>query len=315
MIFASKEMIAKARQMDLLTYLQTFEPEELVHICGNRYCTKEHDSLKINGGKWYWFSRGFGGISALDYLIKVKGMPLPKAVETILGARPGPEQVKLPEKSPPPKKEFRVPLLCDNPLLAVRYLAKRGIHPDVIEALLEMRLVAETDQYHAVIFFGYDEKGVPRYASIRGTFGNFKGEVPGSDKRFAFQIPAEGPSEHLHVFEAVIDLLSYASLEIFEGRNWRTQNLLSLGGVAKDAKKKIPAALAEYILRHPEVKHLHLHLDNDEPGRLATEHIREVLAGEFAVSDEPAKVGKDVNDELMARLETVKGREVKRDAR
>ena len=30
------------------------------------YCTAEHDSLKISNGKWYWWSRGFGGYSALD---------------------------------------------------------------------------------------------------------------------------------------------------------------------------------------------------------------------------------------------------------
>ena len=37
----------------------------------NVYCTAEHDSLKISNGKWYWWSRGFGGYSALDYFIKV----------------------------------------------------------------------------------------------------------------------------------------------------------------------------------------------------------------------------------------------------
>lgn len=41
-------------------------------VAGNVYCTREHDSLKISNGKWYWWSRGIGGVSALDYLIKVK---------------------------------------------------------------------------------------------------------------------------------------------------------------------------------------------------------------------------------------------------
>ena len=35
MPYLSKEQIAAAREMDLLTYLRRFEPEELVHmICG-----------------------------------------------------------------------------------------------------------------------------------------------------------------------------------------------------------------------------------------------------------------------------------------
>ena len=62
-------VIEQARQMDLLSYLQTYEPSNLQRVAGNVYCTREHDSLKISNGKWYWWSRGFGGVSALDYLI------------------------------------------------------------------------------------------------------------------------------------------------------------------------------------------------------------------------------------------------------
>ena len=72
MPFYNQEEIEKARQVDLFTYLQTCEPQELVHVSGNVYCTREHDSLRISNGKWCWFSRGIGGYSVLIYLIKVK---------------------------------------------------------------------------------------------------------------------------------------------------------------------------------------------------------------------------------------------------
>ncbi len=72
-MFFTKEEIEKARSIDLLTYLRNYEPEDLVHLYGNVYCTRQHDSLKISNGKWMWWSKGFGGTSALDYLIKVKG--------------------------------------------------------------------------------------------------------------------------------------------------------------------------------------------------------------------------------------------------
>lgn len=75
----------KAREMDLLTYLKSYESQELVHFGKNTYCTREHDGLKISDGKWCWFSRGIGGYSALDYLIKVKEMLFTQAVETIMG--------------------------------------------------------------------------------------------------------------------------------------------------------------------------------------------------------------------------------------
>ena len=73
MPYVAAEAIEAARQIDLLSYLRTHEPNELVHVSGNTYCTREHDSLKISNGKWHWFSRGIGGRNALDYLVKVKG--------------------------------------------------------------------------------------------------------------------------------------------------------------------------------------------------------------------------------------------------
>ena len=66
--------------MDLLTYLKNYEPSELVHFGGSTYCTRTHDSLKISNGKWCWFSRGIGGKTALDYLIKVREIPFTEAV-------------------------------------------------------------------------------------------------------------------------------------------------------------------------------------------------------------------------------------------
>ena len=65
-------VIEQARQIDLLSYLQRYEPSNLKRVAGNVYCTREHDSLKISNGKWYWWSRGIGGYSALDYLMKVQ---------------------------------------------------------------------------------------------------------------------------------------------------------------------------------------------------------------------------------------------------
>jgi len=85
MPYVEPEEILQAKQMDVLTYLQNYEPNELVHVSGNVYCTKTHDSLKISNGKWCWFSRGIGGKSALDYLIKVKELSFIEAVEQIIG--------------------------------------------------------------------------------------------------------------------------------------------------------------------------------------------------------------------------------------
>ena len=51
MAYIAAEDILKAKEMDLMTYLRNYEPQELVHVSGNTYCTREHDSLRISNGK------------------------------------------------------------------------------------------------------------------------------------------------------------------------------------------------------------------------------------------------------------------------
>lgn len=85
MPYIPPEVVAQAREMDLLTYLRTYELQELVHFGGGTYRTREHDSLKISNGKWCWFSRGIGGYSALDYLSeKVQKLSLVARLKLIL---------------------------------------------------------------------------------------------------------------------------------------------------------------------------------------------------------------------------------------
>lgn len=133
MPYIPPEVVAKAREMDLLTYLKNYEPHELVHFGGNTYCTREHDSLKISNGKWCWFSRGIGGYSALDYLIKVKEIPFTEAVEMIMGRA----AVSPPVFTPRPKEEKPKVLLLPKvdrcATHAVEYLHRRGIDYGLIE--------------------------------------------------------------------------------------------------------------------------------------------------------------------------------------
>ena len=69
----------------------------------------------------------------------------------------------------------------------------------------------------------------------------------GSDKKYSFKIKSKEESTSLHLFESSIDLLSYATLLNLEDRNWRKENLLSLGGIYSAKydieKTKIPVAL------------------------------------------------------------------------
>ena len=55
------ELLKKAKEMDLLTYLMNFNPSELVKITEDTYSTKTHDSLIISNNLWHRFSTNEGG--------------------------------------------------------------------------------------------------------------------------------------------------------------------------------------------------------------------------------------------------------------
>ena len=308
MPYVSQEEIQTAKQVDLLSFLQATNPSELVHVSGQTYCTREHDSLKISNGKWYWFSRGIGGVSALDYLIKVQGYSLPQAVE-LIGGRSSflpPKQAKLPETP----RRLLLPERNNSSEQVIRYLRRRGIHPEVIGYCIENTMLYESKDYHNAVFVGYDEGGKPRYASIRGTIGKYKGEATGSDKHYSFGLTEGRSSSHLHLFESAIDLLSFVSILHMKGQDWNRDAFLSLAGVFQSKRQDVlPVALQRYLDQHKEVQTIHLHLDNDEVGRGAAEGIKRSLAGRYSVLDEPPACGKDVNDQLMIRLGLKKSKE------
>lgn len=314
MPYVTPEQIERAKQMDLLTYLQYYEPRELVRFSGNVYTTRSHDSLKISNGKWCWWSQGIGGRSALDYLIKVRGMTLPEAVIQIDGQAAISPPVLSGTQKPTEPKKLLLPEKNENNDRVIAYLRGRGIRGEIIDWCIRTGRLYESRDYHNAVFIGFDLQGVPRYGALRGTSGSrFMGDVSGSDKHFSFSIPARKKSTKLHLFESAIDLLSYGTLELLSGRDWRRENCLSLAGIYKP-KKNIgestpPAALMQYLEDYPQINAVALHLDNDAAGRLAAETIKALLPSTYAVSDEPPKRGKDYNDYLRIMLKGRHGQE------
>lgn len=178
MKYFDRDEVKNARQIDLLKYLRQYEPRELVHVAGNIYCTREHDSLKISNGKWCWFSRGIGGRSALDYLIKVKGIPFTEAVGMILGRAAEIPPVSHIQENFHQLKEKNLLLpepVEGRPERVIAYLTRRGIDGPILEACINHRLLYESAEYHNAVFVGYDPAGKARYAAIRGTVGSLQG--------------------------------------------------------------------------------------------------------------------------------------------
>lgn len=313
MPYIEPEVIEQARQIDLLTYLKNCEPHELVRISGNNYTTRTHDSLKISNGKWMWWSQRIGGYNALDYLVKVKGISFVEAVETLMG-----KAAVMPTLTVRPKQEEKpkVLLLPEKSKTTDKirdYLFNRGIDGAITEECIEKGIVFESLPYHNLVFVGFDNEQKPKYASYRST-GNRRilGDCSGSDKHYSFRL-ADSKSKEVHLFECAIDLLSYATLVKLSGKDWREENLVSLAGVYLPKEKiedsTTPAAVVKYLADRPDIQKIHIHFDNDNTGRKATEALKVILPKRYEILDEPPKKGKDYNDYLCIQLGIWKSKE------
>ena len=305
MPYIAPEVITEAKRMDLLTYLREYEPGELVKFSSNTYTTRTHDSLKISNGKWMWWSRGIGGKSALDYLIKVRGMDFVQAVQTIMGngsvSFPTCKNIKSYEEQP-----LLLPPKSPTTDVVFDYLFGRGIDYEIINHCLEQELIIESLPYHNAVFIGYDENKEPKYAAYRATNqSRIMGDCTGSKKQYSFRLTAENTGE-VHLFECAIDLLSYATLMKLEGKDWRQFNLVSLAGVYSPKQKiedsKVPVTLGRLLEKDKTIRRIVLHLDNDIAGRKATKALQTILSDKYEVVDDPPQYGKDVNDFLCKRL-------------
>ena len=294
----SESDVSRAREMDLLTYLKYYEPYELKRVSRKVYSTRTHDSLKISNGRWMWWSRGIGGKSALDYLIKVKGMQFLDAVGLILGTQTVISKEVYHKAKPPPKK-FSLPKKAENNDKAVSYLMSREISEEVINFFIDKGMLYQSSYRNNVVFVGFDEKGAARYATMRSTNAKrFFCDVSGSDKRFSFRL-TQKDADTIHIFESAIDLISYMTIVEMQGADLKNQHLVSLSGVniTKDFSV-VPLALSSFVENGEEIKTIHLHLDNDEPGQKAAEHLTKILSERYEVVNHIVPYGKDVNDYL-----------------
>ena len=321
----SRDQVEQARKLDLLSYLQAYEPHELKRDGPGRYTTESHGSLVISNGKWIWNNGSVGGVSALDYLTKVRGVGFVEAVELLTSECAAVRAYQETAKAQPPPKKW--PFHPPRPLRysngAVSYLQKRGISPEVINRCIKAGILYESRYYNpesayhnaaVCVFAGKNAQGEIKFAAMRGIDTDMKQDKAGSDKRYSFRIPTKNPdSRHLAVFEAPINALSHATLQHRGGWDWDGHRL-SLGGTAD-------VALIAFLERNPQISRVILHLDNDEAGIKAARKIKAALTADsryshLRVSVNPPRRGKDYNEVLLRaiRLERENKHQSRREA-
>jgi len=299
----SEKELKRIRELDLLTFFYNYDSNELIQNGSNDYFTRTHSSLHLSNGLWMWWAKGIGGRSALDYFIKVEGWEFRKAalyIKDLLDNQP-PEKVNQTTKR---VYQFRMPYRAENNDIAINYLVnERGIDREIVNYCIEKGIIYQSYKDNSVVFAGYDEYGIAKFASTRATNDTWKKDVYGSDKRYSFSVCNNKSS--LHVFESAIDLLSYITLLKMDNKDFLNSDYLSLSGVSISRNKKneyhLPISLMDYLKKHQQIKNIFLHLDNDETGKFATKQVTKLLKN-YSVFDYTPINGKDENEVLIDKI-------------
>jgi hypothetical protein len=296
--------IAQARAADMVAFLEKYNGFTFAHR-GGEYRCQQHPSLAVKHDRlsWYWHSKGIGGHGVLDYLTKAENMAFRQAVEVVTGATPTPPPTPTPPQEAPKPKTLVLPEAAGIPLRLYDYLCmKRGIDGEVVNTLMQKEMLYE-DRRGNVVFVEHDEHGKPRFASLRGTQADFRGDCSGSDKRYGFAWVDKTHTHRLYVFESPIDLMSHASLAnaaTGDTGAWKQDSRLSLSGTSD-------TALPFFLNKHKTVRELVLCLDNDTAGREAAALMARKYAakGYTVLIDFPQ--GKDFNADLTEKIRLEKG--------
>lgn len=314
--------VEAARSVTAMEYLQRHQPHRLKKSSArNEWELTDHDSFKINGitSKWHWKSRDIGGISALNFLIRVDGMDFQEAVGLLLQEIPSLSYIP-PQPEEKPRKPFVLPEPFQNCARVQRYLNSRGISTEVIRYCRRLGILYENAPYHNAVFVGMDENQKPRYAFLRGIYDkegkSFRIEQAGSEKQYAFCVPPIGESVRVAVYEACIDALAHMTLE--EGRADKYR--LALGGISAPKEKqgisgnnafgktiKNPPALVHFLKHHPEIEEIEICTDNDFAGRWACNHMKEAYGQDYQIIENlPQIEGADYGDLAAQEMENRK---------
>lgn len=285
-IHFTDEQKEQARQTDLVSLLKS--KGEQVKRSGSEYEWKDgSQKVTIRGNLWFHQYDREGG-DAIDFVRRFYHKSYPEAVEYLLSGCGGVLTV-----SPPVAKEskpFVLPPRNDNMRRVYAYLtSRRGIDRDVVNAFAYRQMIYESAAYHNAVFVGFDSKGIPRHANLRGTGAEstFKGNAPGSIPEYSFHWT--GSDDRLYLFEAPIDLLAFISLH---KDDWRSHSYAACCGVGD-------RVLLQMLRDNPNIQTVCLCLDNDEAGQTANNRIAEKLYARGIQTEILVPTHKDWNEDLL----------------
>ena len=290
-IHFTDEQKRQANLVDLSEFLRR-RGEPLIQS-GRELRMGSNHSVTVRGNEWYDHAAEKGG-GPVSFLKEFYGMDYQQAVLALLEQDGGPlPQICAPNEKV--KKPFELPQANGDNRRMFAYLVKhRRLDRDVVATFARQGLLYEDQKYHNVVFVGRDADGTARHAHKRSTNSqgkSFRMTVEGSDFRYAFNWPGE--SRDLLVFEAPIDMLSFISMH---PERWERHNYVALCGTSSQG-------MLGMLERNPQIQAVHLALDNDQAGQLASRRLAGIVRERGLEVDALVPIFKDWNNDLCASVE------------
>ena len=287
----TQEQIDRANQVDLKEFLCSHG--EQVIKSGNEYRWKRHDSLTIEGNKWFRHSQSKGGYP-VEFVMEFFGKTFSEAMLMLIGEAPANNGA-----AAAPSEDFRLPPRNRYVARAMAYLRQRNIPEELVQEFYKEGLIYEDARHHNIVFVGKDETGIPRYTHCKGMEGSFRMDVQGSDKSHNFAYRSDGKS--LFVFEAPIDLMSFIALY---PKDWKPRNYLSLGGVGAKA-------LEGFLSERKNIETVYICTDSDKAGNDAVNRLLESIP-EYMTVIRLTPCEKDWNEVLKQKDKLPDGKYISR---
>ena len=276
----TQEQIDRANQVDLKEFLCSHG--EQVIKSGNEYRWKRHDSLTIQGNKWFRHSQSKGDYP-VEFVMEFFGKTFPEAMLMLIGEAPANNGA-----AAAPSEDFRLPPRNRYVARAMAYLRQRNIPEELVQEFYKEGLIYEDARHHNIVFVGKDETGIPRYTHCKGT-----------DKSHNFAYRSDGKS--LFVFEAPIDLMSFIALY---PKDWKPRNYLSLGGVGAKA-------LEGFLSERKNIETVYICTDSDKAGNDAVNRLLESIP-EYMTVIRLTPCEKDWNEVLKQKDKLPDGKYISR---
>lgn len=280
----TKEQIRQARQVDLVSFLQS-RGCQLKKENRDNYRLPDHGGLIIQGNHWWQASTKQSG-NALDFCQKIWGMDFNSAMGELVG-QPSAEIKGVGER--PIIKVLKIPARASNEHRVIAYLTKtRGLPVNLVVELIREGLLYQDDRGNCV-FPCLNPDGSPKGAILNGTLTSrrWKGLAPGSDTSYGWWWPPAGKSTLVTVTENPIDALSLLVLR----PGCRKHHLLALGGLHLEA--------LDGFLDRVNINHIVVALDDDIASAKALSKLFQITENKGCKVTGLVPEKKDWNEDLV----------------